>query len=43
MSEELKNQMQEIDNVEVEAVTDGELEDVAGGCSNIGCSHTSVD
>ena len=41
MSQEIKNEMEEIDNVEVEALTDGELEEVAGGvCSVSSCSNT---
>ena len=40
MSQELKNEMEEIDNVEVDALTEGELEEVAGGvCSVSGCSN----
>ncbi len=40
MSQEMKNEMEEIDNVEVEALTEGELEEVAGGiCSVSGCSN----
>ena len=42
MSQELKNEMEEIDNVEVDALTEGELEEVAGGvCSVSGCSNSS--
>lgn len=37
--------MEEMDNVEVEALTEGELEEVAGGlCSVSGCSNsTSIE
>jgi hypothetical protein len=42
MSQELNNEMEEIENVEVDALTDGELEEVAGGvCSVSSCSNTS--
>lgn len=41
MSQETMNQMDEIDNVEVDALSDGELEEVAGGaCSVSNCSNS---